>query len=184
MARERAQRNGGEAVPAQAPTPAPAEAQQEVPGLSIAEIRQLITLMHNSDLEEIVIEHGDGLKLVLRNPAPGVAASAGAASLEVEFETLEGVASDESGAQGSDSGTAVEIGAPLVGVYRARIKPGEKPLVKPGDVVREGQVVAAVEALNYINEIESSAAGRVSEIFVRDGQPVEYGQPLLAIEPK
>lgn len=177
MARERAQRNGeAEAVPA----PAPAEA-HEVTGLSIAEIRQLITLMHNSDLEEIVIEHGDGLKLVLRNPTPDVVASA---AQEVEFETLDGVRADESTAQGTASNTAIEIGAPLVGVYRARIKAGEKPLVKPGDVVREGQVVAAVEALNYINEIESSAAGRVTEIFVRDGQPVEYGQPLLAIEPK
>ena len=177
MARERAQRNG-ETNPA--PAPASAEAQTEVPGLSIAEIRQLITLMHNSDLEEIVIEHGDGLKLVLRNPAPGVAA----AQTELEFETLDGVTADESAAQATSTHTSVEIGAPLVGVYRARIKPGEKPLVKPGDVVREGQVVAAVEALNYINEIESSAAGRVTEIFVRDGQPVEYGQPLLAIEPK
>ncbi|HEX6798162.1 MAG TPA: acetyl-CoA carboxylase biotin carboxyl carrier protein subunit [Ktedonobacterales bacterium] len=184
MARERAQRNGGEAAPAPAPTPASAETQHEIPGLSIAEIRQLITLMHNSDLAEIVIEHGENLKLVLRNPAPDAMASAGFASQEVEFEALDGTQGDEAAGQGTASSTTIEIGAPLVGVYRARVKAGEKPLVKPGDVVREGQVVAAVEALNYINEIESSAAGRVTEIFVRDGQPVEYGQPLLAIEPK
>ena len=53
-----------------------------------------------------------------------------------------------------------------------------------GDVVREGQVVCAVEALNVFNEVEAPAAGRVLAIYVIDGQPVEYGQPLLAIEPQ
>jgi biotin carboxyl carrier protein len=52
-----------------------------------------------------------------------------------------------------------------------------------GDVVREGQVVAAIEALNVLNEVEAGSAGRVREILVHDGQPVEYGQPLVIIEP-
>ncbi len=53
-----------------------------------------------------------------------------------------------------------------------------------GDVVREGQVVAAIEALNVLNEVEASGSGRVHEILASDGQPVEYGQPLLVIEPQ
>ena len=174
MARERAQRNG-DGAPAAA---------QEVPGLSIAEIRQLISLMNGSDLDEIVIEHRDGLKLLLRKPAPGTVATVVAAPGELEMEGLDGVTPEDAAANGKAHTPIVEIGSPLVGVYRARVKPGDEPLIHAGDVIREGQVVAAVEALNSVNEIESSAAGRVKEIFVRDGEPVEYGQPLLAIEQK
>lgn len=178
MARERAERNGtssgnGSASP---------NAGLEVSDLPIGEIRQLIALMDASDLEEIAIEDGDGLKLVLRKPAPSV--SIADVRVDLESDDLDGTASEEEAvAHGMPIDAAIEIGAPLVGVYRARAKPDQKPLIRPGDVVREGQIVAAVEALNYVNEIESAAAGRVKEIFVRDGQPVEYGQPLLSIEP-
>ncbi len=164
----------------------PPNAEHEVPGLSIAEIRQLIKLMDTSDLEEVVIEHPDGLKLALRKPTSDVvmADDPVAGSLESAADGLDGAsAGEDSSARESADETAIEIGAPLVGVYRACVKPDDKPLIRPGDTVREGQIVAAVEALNYVNEIESAASGRVKEIFVRDGQPVEYGQPLLSIEP-
>lgn len=180
MARERAERNGtgnGNVPPT---------AEQDVPSLSIAEVRQLIKLMDTSDLEEITIEHHDGLKLVLRKPALGIVMddSLAAGPLELELDGPDGAArEEESDARGSPSGTAIEIGSPLVGIYRARVKPDDKPLIRPGDKVREGQIVAAVEALNYVNEVESAASGRIKEVFVRDGQPVEYGQPLLSIEP-
>lgn len=178
MARERAERNGT----GNGNGNVPPSLELEVPGLSIAEVRQLIKLMDTSDLEEIVIEHHDSLKLVLRKPAPGIVMAD--EPMEIELDGLDGVAhEDESGTRGSDGDTAVEIGSPLVGVYRARVRPDDKPLIRPGDKVREGQVVAAVEALNYVNEIESAASGHVKEIFVRDGQPVEFGQPLLSIEP-
>ena len=78
--------------------------------------------------------------------------------------------------------TRVEIGAPLVGVFRTSMT-GEKPLVAPGDIVRKGQIIAAIEALNLLSEVEATVAGRIAEILVLDGQPVEYGQTLLVIEP-
>ena len=183
MARERAERNGNDPDTGKA-APNLAAA---VSNLSIAEIRQLIALMNGGDLDEVVIERSDGLKLVLRKAAPGAVIAAGesVASLELETDGVDGAELDDEAALDDHARDAtIEIGSPLVGVYRARVKPDEeKPLVRLGDVVREGQIVAAVEALNYVNEIESAAAGRVKEIFVRDGQPVEYGQPLLSIEP-
>jgi acetyl-CoA carboxylase biotin carboxyl carrier protein len=177
MARERVERNStnGNGAPS---------AEQEAPNLEMDVIRQLISLMNGSDLEEIAIEHQDGLKLVLRKPAPEAASATLATALEFDLDGLDGRVVDEPAVANRAAETTVEVSAPLVGVYRARVKPGAKPLVQPGDVVREGQIVAAVEALNFINEVESTAAGRVQEIFVRDGQPVEYGQPLLSIEPK
>ncbi len=145
--------------------------------LSIAEIRQIISLMNSSDIEEIAIEQeADGLKLTLRKPAP--AATASTISGEVEFgEPVEPLAAGETARDNT-----VSVTAPLVGVFRASMKPGGKALVSVGDVVREGQVIAAIEALNVLNEVEAGASGRVSEILATEGQPVEYGQPLLVIE--
>ncbi|WIG60261.1 MAG: Biotin carboxyl carrier protein of acetyl-CoA carboxylase [Ktedonobacterales bacterium] len=170
MARERA--SGGASAP-------PETARQEAPALSIAEIRQLISLMNSSDIEEIAIEQeADGLKLLLRKPAPISVASGLAAMVEGElYETLE----DEEDTIGARVGE-VEIGAPLVGVFRLSAKPGSKPLVRDGDIVREGQHIGAIESLRVYNEVESSAAGRV-KMLVSDGQPVEYGQPLFIVEP-
>lgn len=177
MARERA---------ADRREPATAAAERATdPGLSIAEIRQLITLLHNSDVEELAIEHeAAGLKLVLRKPAPAVApAQMGLA--ELDGVPLDGALADDTNREQHGSREKLlEIVSPLVGVFRSTMKPGSKPLVHAGDVVREGQVVGAVEALNVLNEVETSAPGRVREVCARDGQPVEYGQPLFVIELK
>jgi biotin carboxyl carrier protein len=77
---------------------------------------------------------------------------------------------------------ALDIRSTLVGFYRAVARRGAKPLA-PGDSVKEGQIIGAVEALNVLNEVESPAAGRVRKILVDDGQPVQYGQVLMMVEP-
>lgn len=172
MARERVER-GNEA-----------SAEQPRMSLSVAELRQLISLMNGSDIDEIAIEQeASGLKLTLRKPAP---VAVGGGSTNALFDGDDGY----DGAEGSDSAassqpedTSQQVRASLVGLFRANMKPGAKPLVGLGDVVRVGQVVGALEALNVLNEVEATTAGRISAIFVEDGQPVEYGQPLLAIEP-
>jgi len=72
--------------------------------------------------------------------------------------------------------------APLVGVFHSATKPRGKALVAVGDHVKAGQHLAAIESLNVINEVEAPVAGRVVEILVQEGQPVEYGQPLMTID--
>ena len=163
MAREKAER----------PDDPPTEQLQ----LSVAELRQLITLMNSSDIEEIGIEvAATGLRLSLRKPAP--IAVAATASDDDLFDTF-AVDEPESHAES----TAIAVRAPLVGIFRAGMKVGARPLSALGDVIREGQIICAVEALNVFNEVEAPASGRLSAIYVNDGQPVEYGQPLVEIEP-
>jgi acetyl-CoA carboxylase biotin carboxyl carrier protein len=165
MVRERTER-GGEIPPPQPP-----------PGLSIAEIRQLIGLMESSDISEISIEReSEGLKLLLRRPAPPLGGWLEESEEDGHPDDLSSDAGDRSASSG------VEIGAPLVGIFRASMNSG-KPLVAAGDRVRKGQIIAAIEALNLLSEVEATVAGRVVEILVLDGQAVEYGQPLLVIEP-
>jgi biotin carboxyl carrier protein len=169
MVRERADRNGGSA-------PVPTST-----SLSVAELRQLITLMEKSDIEEITIEHeADGLHLTLRKPAP---VELDPSVLLGASELLESAALAESGAEAeNEAANALDIRSTLVGFYRAVARRGAKPLA-PGDNVKEGQIIGAVEALNVLNEVESPAAGRVRKILVDDGQPVQYGQVLMMVEP-
>ncbi|HEX8996973.1 MAG TPA: acetyl-CoA carboxylase biotin carboxyl carrier protein subunit [Ktedonobacterales bacterium] len=156
----------------------PDDTQTEQSHLSVAELRQLITLMNGSDIEEIGIEEASsGLRLSLRKPAPVTFSGSGGAEEDL-FDALV-VEEIESRAESAN----VEVRAPLVGVFRAAMKAGARPLTAIGDVIREGQIICAVEALNVYNEVEAPAAGRLSAIYVNDGQPVEYGQPLMEIEP-
>lgn len=169
MVRERADRNGGSAsIPAST-------------SLNVAELRQLITLMDHSDIEEITIEHeGDGLHLTLRKPAPVALEAAMAISAEDLMELPADGA--EPVAEADADSNALDVRSTLVGYYRAVGKPGAKP-PEVGDKVKAGQIIGAVEALRVLNEVESPSAGRIRAILVGDGQPIEYGQVLMKVEP-
>ncbi len=71
--------------------------------------------------------------------------------------------------------------SPMVGVFYASDQEGGEPLTKPGDQVKEGQVLGIVEAMKLMNEIKAEYSGTVEEVLVENGQMVEYGQPLFRI---
>jgi acetyl-CoA carboxylase biotin carboxyl carrier protein len=75
-----------------------------------------------------------------------------------------------------------ELKSPIVGTFYESPSPGSPTFVKIGDQVEVGQVLCIVEAMKLMNEIESDAAGTVVKILVENGQPVEYGQPLVILE--
>ncbi len=75
------------------------------------------------------------------------------------------------------------VRAPVVGTFYRAPEPGAAPFVAVGDLVRPGQVVGIVEAMKLMNEVTADQAGRVVEVLVPDGKPVEYDQPLLVLEP-
>jgi acetyl-CoA carboxylase biotin carboxyl carrier protein len=80
----------------------------------------------------------------------------------------------------SDEGLHV-VKSPIVGTYYESPSPGAPPFIKVGDTVTQGQVLCIVEAMKLMNEIESDVSGEVVKMHVKNGQPVEYGQPLFAI---
>ena len=158
-------------------------------GISVEQVRRLIQTMDASDVHEVTIEReSEGLKLTLRKPTPVVGgaplvmtsgsngAQPLAAQLEAEMESAEGEA------QAAESETYQKVTATLVGLFRVSLKRGSKAAVALGDAVREEQDVGAIEALNVMNEVKTPVAGRVVEIVVKDGQPVEYGQHLMTID--
>ncbi len=77
----------------------------------------------------------------------------------------------------------IPVLAPLVGAFYQSAQPGEKPFVAVGDTVEAGQTVCIVEAMKLMNEVATPEAGRVAEIAVENGEPVEFEQVLMYLEP-
>ncbi|WP_038056564.1 acetyl-CoA carboxylase biotin carboxyl carrier protein [Thermus amyloliquefaciens] len=88
-------------------------------------------------------------------------------------------------AKGAEEGCpgCVEVRAPIVGTFYRAPAPDAPPYVKEGDRVEKGQVLCIIEAMKLMNEIESEVSGIVKKILVKNGEPVEYGQPLFLIQP-
>lgn len=139
-------------------------------------IRQLAVILNETDLTEIEVEQGDLHIRVARNAvmsvaAPVVAAAPVAAAAPVTVEVA---------AAPKSSGHTVK--SPMVGTAYLSPEPGASAFVQVGDSVTVGQTILIVEAMKHMNQIAADKAGKVTEIFVESGQPVEYGEPLLTIE--
>jgi acetyl-CoA carboxylase biotin carboxyl carrier protein len=154
-------------------------------GFHVADIRQLIALMNTSDLNEIVIARPeDGLKLVLRCSRDEPTSQ----NNHLQINASQPIAPIVSlnGAQVDAIEVPINqvaITSPLVGRFHPAIKNNQKPLVNVGDIVREGQIVAGIETLHVMNEVESNVSGRVVAIKVHSGEAVEYGQELIILDP-
>jgi len=109
--------------------------------------------------------------------APGnLAPAAGAPGLEAQEAKGAKEAKDECAG-------CVEVRAPIVGTFYRAPAPDAPPYVEEGDRVEKGQVLCIIEAMKLMNEIESEVSGIVKKILVKNGEPVEYGQPLFLIQP-
>ncbi|MEZ5344137.1 MAG: acetyl-CoA carboxylase biotin carboxyl carrier protein [Pyrinomonadaceae bacterium] len=108
-------------------------------------------------------------------PAPVAAPAPAAQSVPAE------ASSDADPSSQSDDGLT-KITSPIVGTFYTSPAPDKDPYVKEGDKVSAGAVVCIVEAMKLMNEIQAEVSGEVVKIYVENGQPVEYGQPLFGIK--
>ncbi|UDL96559.1 acetyl-CoA carboxylase biotin carboxyl carrier protein [Lichenihabitans sp. PAMC28606] len=150
-------------------------------------MRQLAHLISESDLAELEVEKGDlRIRLVRYSPAP--ASHQHAVSAPVATTTTFPVAAALSPAavvpalSPSDADHPGAVKSPMVGTAYRRASPDSKAFVEIGSVVKAGEKLLLVEAMKTFNEIVAPRAGTVTAIFIDDGQPVEYGEPLLVIE--
>ena len=139
-------------------------------------VRKLAALLEETDLTEIEYAYKDRRIRVARNVVTAVAAAPGAAPAPAPSEAPEKAATvapvDHPGA----------IKSPMVGTAYIAPQPDQPPFVKLGDKVTEGQVLLIVEAMKVMNQIRAPRPGRVAEILVADGAPVEYGQVMMVVE--
>lgn len=155
----------------------------------IQQIEQLFQFMTEHNLEEFEYSRGD-LRIRLRKPsaAVGAAPRAVAAPEIIVPGSMDGVQTSSSDAQTpAAEGRPTEdlhlVKSPIVGTYYGSPSPGTEAFVKVGSYVEAGKVLCIVEAMKLMNEIESDVSGEVIRVFVENGQPVEYGQPLFGIRP-
>ncbi|MEM9221475.1 MAG: acetyl-CoA carboxylase biotin carboxyl carrier protein [Pseudomonadota bacterium] len=146
-----------------------------------AAIRALAALLHESDLSEIEIVEGDSKLRVARQIQPPPPTAVVAAPAAQPIPTPSPAETAEAAAAPTPRGGEGAVLSPMVGTAYRAPEPGARAFVEVGDMVRVGQVVMIVEAMKTMNQIIAETAGAVREIFVEDGQPVEFGEPLLAI---
>ena len=103
------------------------------------------------------------------------------ASTDEMAVTVKGTEQSENVPQSGEDQTGSLVTSPLVGTFYAAPSQDLPPYVQVGDKVKKGQVLAIVEAMKLMNEIESDFDGEIAEIYVENGQPVEYGQKLFRI---
>jgi acetyl-CoA carboxylase biotin carboxyl carrier protein len=137
-------------------------------------IRELADLLNETGLTEIEVEHDDIRIRVART------LQAAPVAMQVAAAPVAPVAAAVPATAGADHPGAVP--SPMVGTAYLAPEPGGKPFVDVGDSVREGQTLLIVEAMKTMNQIPSPRSGKVTRIMVEDGQPVEYGEPLMIIE--
>lgn len=130
--------------------------------MDIRKIKKLIDLMIESDLQALEVKEGDQSIALTRRTA-AVAAMPVLAEPAPVVRTKTG---------------SVET-APMVGVYYAAPNPGEAPFVKVGQTIQAGDTLGIIEAMKIMNPIEATQSGTIEEILVKNGDVVQFGQPLF-----
>jgi acetyl-CoA carboxylase biotin carboxyl carrier protein len=161
----------------------------------LEQIEQLLAYMSKHNLEEFEYENGE-VRIRLKKPsAAPVYAAPPARALAAPEIIVAGAPASQGGATPPASSPPAAhapaaasedlhlVKSPIVGTYYGAPSPGAEPFVKVGGFVENGQTLCIVEAMKLMNEIESDASGEVLRVFVENGQPVEYGQPLFGIRP-
>ena len=146
---------------------------KSMPNIDSSVIRELADLLTETGLTEIEIEQG-GSRLRVARQLTASFVSEGPRSAAAPAP----VAGEAPKAKGPAVGT---VPSPMVGTVYVAPEPGKHAFVKVGDKVNEGDTLLIVEAMKTMNPIQAPRAGTITEICVKDAEPVEFGQPLLVI---
>ena len=183
--------------------PTPAGGGSRDPGatsLDVDALRQIVEMLEASDVTRLVWQKGDERLYIRRGhgPAPTIVHHAAPVSPSVSpVQTVEYAAAQRPATHSPSQAAApaaaepakaaekpgVLVTSPFVGTFYRTPAPDQPAFVEVGATVKKGQVLCIIEAMKLMNEIEAEKAGKVAEILVENGQPVEFGQALFRIEP-
>ena len=155
--------------------------------MDIRKIKKLIELLEESGIAEIEIKEGEEAVRISRMPTGGPAAQA-LREVQVAQQPAAPAAPAPVALPAAESAAPKPkpnehvITAPMVGTFYASPSPGAKAFVEIGDEIKIGQVLCIIEAMKMMNQIEADRAGRIASIMARNGDPVEFGQPLFVVE--
>ena len=170
------------------------------PSVNMDELRELIALLRENGLAEFELER-EGFRVRLRRDTEASGNSAGSAAIPVAAPAPEKAIAKPATTSAQPSAASVPshpgaqaesaasedqdlhiIPSPIVGTFYRAASPTAEPFVKIGSHVGPDTVVCIIEAMKLMNEIQAEASGEIAKIYVENGQPVEYGQPLFGLK--
>jgi acetyl-CoA carboxylase biotin carboxyl carrier protein len=144
-------------------------------------IRELAQLLEETGLSEIEIER-DGQRVRVARPVPGSAPAPAAWPVQVEAPPTSPAPVDTATTAADPAKHPGAVKSPMVGTAYRGPEPGAMPFVDVGSQVAAGATLLIIEAMKTMNQIPAPRAGTVTKILIEDGQPVEFGEPLMIIE--
>ncbi len=161
------------------------------PSLNMDELRELALLVNENGFTDFEFENANIRVRLSKNPAPQIiqampqnqtayVSSPGLSVPNAQSKTAENQ-SETSPAEITDADLHI-ITSPIVGTFYRSPSPDKEPYVKEGSNVSADTIVCIVEAMKLMNEIEAEASGEIVKIYIENGQPVEFGQPLFGIK--
>lgn len=156
--------------------------------MDLRKLKTLIDLVSESNISELEITEADGkVRIVKSDGTPLVAAMPVMQAAQPMVPAQTAAPAPAAGAAPAPAPAApVETGhvvkSPMVGTFYRASSPNAKPFVEVGQQVKEGDAICIIEAMKIMNEIEADKSGTIVKVLAENGQPVEYGQPLIVIE--
>jgi acetyl-CoA carboxylase biotin carboxyl carrier protein len=151
--------------------------------MDIRKVKKLIELLEESGISELEISEGEESVRISRHPRMGMQAAPQPA--QVMYAPAPAAAAPPAPAAAAERAPRNDqhtVTSPMVGTYYASASPGAKPFVEIGSEIKAGQILCIIEAMKMMNQIESDKEGRVTAMLAKNGEPVEFGQPLFIIE--
>jgi acetyl-CoA carboxylase biotin carboxyl carrier protein len=163
--------------------------------MDLNQLKQLLDLVREHELSEFELEN-DGLRVRIRKDGhvahaggvPPLAPSAGAAAPVAERPAAAAAGAPPLPAPVAEAESATDaeielavVKSPIVGTFYRSAEPGAPPFVEVGSIVKKGDVLCIIEAMKLMNEIDSEYDGEVVNVYIENGQPVQYGERLFAV---
>ena len=144
-------------------------------------IEKLAKIINDNGLTEISIED-ESQAITIRKDAPEIVNVATPAQVAAQPAAQPQSVADSAETAAKPSVKGKAITSPMVGTFYASSSPEAEPFVEIGSDIKEGDVVCIIEAMKLMNEIKSEHAGKITQICVKNGDPIEYGQILMYVE--
>ncbi len=150
--------------------------------MDIRKVKKLIELLEESGISELEISEGEESVRISRHPRMAMQAPMAMASPMLQAAPIAPAMPATSAGEHKPRNDEHTVTSPMVGTYYSAASPGAKAFVEIGTEIKVGQILCIIEAMKMMNQIESDKPGRVTAILAKNGEPVEFGQPLFIIE--
>ena len=151
--------------------------------MDIRKVKKLIELLEESGISELEISEGEESVRISRHPRAGMQVATQAAPImQAAAAAPAAPAAATAAGERAPRNDEHTVTSPMVGTYYSSASPGAKPFVEIGSEIKVGQILCIIEAMKMMNQIESDKEGRVTAMLAKNGEPVEFGQPLFIIE--